>query len=158
MKNFHLIYTTLIVLVCCLILCFTTTSQITTTWLPLKETSILIYVKNKYTDEPIDNATICILNTREYYSTNKYGYTDTIKLQLYEDSFDGEFYYFDLLIYKNGFNEFLYFNLKTKPNQKRTDIVIDLTEIINDLDNKPNIFFEPPQDITIKKIIKENKR
>ena len=158
MKKFYLKYMSLVILICFVTYLSCLPNQIASTISQPKHSSIVIYVKDKHTKEPIGNATVCIINTKEYYSTDKYGYTETIRLPLFDIFKSDEFYLFNLLIYKKGYNDFLYFNLKAKQNQKRTDIVIELTQIINDADNTPTLLFEEPLNITIEKIIKENKR
>lgn len=117
------------------------------------QVSVCCDLKNYY----LNNATICILNTRTYFQTNKYGKTPVIKLQLDDNWKKGDYYLINLLCYKNGYEDFLYFNLKLKPNQKRLDIVIYLEEIIDD-NHSPTIFFEDPTESDIEQLINEYKK
>lgn len=105
----------------------------------------------------LNNATVCIINNRTYYQTNKNGKTPVIRLQLADSWKKGNYYIVNLLCYKNGYEDYLYFNLKLKPNQKRLDIVINLEEIIDDT-HSPTIFFEDPNENDIEQIINEYKK
>lgn len=113
-------------------------------------------VVNASTHSPIENATICILNNYSYYQTNKNGSSDTIAIPLVESSKENSYYHINLLVYKSGFQDFLYFDLKLVQNQKRADIVIYLDEIISEV--SPTIFIEPPTEEEISDLIKNYKK
>lgn len=160
MKRFFYFQYTIIISIICfaiIIFCPVSTSSIKVSS-STKFASLLIHVKDNYSGDPINNATICIINTRQYYTSNKNGYTDTISLPLFDEYQHDDYYFYNLLIYKNGYNDFFYFNLKVKPNQKRADVVIPLIPIINESDMETTLFYEPPYEKTINTLIKENKK
>lgn len=158
-KIFYIKYSLFVSFVCLsiILLCPYSTSS-TKVSSSTRFASLLIHIKDNYSGDPINNATICIINTRQYYSSNKNGYSDTISLPLFDEYQHDDYYFYNLLIYKNGYNDFFYFNLKVKLNQKRADVVIPLIPIINESDIKTTIFYEPPFQKTIDELIKENKR
>ena len=145
---------------CTLVICFSLTNQNNTTSATanLKSAYFQVYVVNKINNSAIDNATVCIMENRTYYQTDKTGRTEMINIALSPKWLDEEFYTFTLLIYKEGFNDYLYFNLKLKPNGKRVDIVIPLVEIINEEDIETTIYYEPPISATINELILEYKK
>ncbi len=108
------------------------------------------------TNEPIENATICVLNNYSYYQTNKNGSSGTITLPLVESWKKNSYYCINLLIYKSGFQDFLYLDLKLSQNQKRADIIICLDEIIDEI--CPTIFIEEPTEVEIINLINEYKK
>lgn len=120
--------------------------------------SVIIHVKDNHADKPINNATICVLNTRQYYHTNKNGNTDNIQIPLFDEYKKDDYYIYNLLVYKSGYNDYIYYGLKVKPSQKRADISIPLIPIINYQDIETTIYFEPPYPKSIDTIIKENKK
>ena len=157
-KTFYLTYSILVISVVILICILFPYNNHTPASTISKFASLQIQIKDEYTNEKINNATICILNVREYYTSNKNGLTVTIKIPLFSEYKMDDYYLYHLLIYKNGYNDFLYLNLKLKENQKRADLIIPLIPIINESDIKTTIFFEPPYNQTINQIIKENKK
>ncbi len=158
-KSFYLKYACILFSII-LILCFLYPLSTTVTDVSTKTqfANVIIQVKNKQTNNPINNASICILNTRQYYYTNKNGYSESISIPLFDEYKVEDYYIYNLLIYKNGYNDYIYYGLKVKPNQKRADIVISLIPIINLQDIETTLFFEPPYPKTIETIIKENKK
>ena len=93
---------------------------------------VVISVFSKSDHTPIENATVCVIETNEYFFTSSLGSTQKIQLQASKKS---DIYFslntwteYTLLIYKNGFYPHLYYGLKIQPNQTKTGIVITLTE------------------------------
>lgn len=160
MKTKFLIKYFCIVTMCTLVICFSLANQNNTTSATanLKSAFFQVYVVNKINNSAIDNATVCIMENRTYYQTDKTGRTEMINIALSPKWLDEEFYTFTLLIYKKGFNDYLYFNLKLKANSKRVDIVIPLVEIINEEDIETTIYYEPPISATINELILEYKK
>jgi hypothetical protein len=158
-KTFYLKYATILFSIIFLLCLFSPislkTSPVST---KTKFANIIIQVKNNNYDSPVDNASICILNTKQYYYTKKNGYTESISIPLFDEYKIDDYYIYNLLIYKNGYNDYIYYGLKVKPSQKRADIIIPLIPIINHNDIETTLFFEPPYNKTIEEIIKENKK
>jgi len=80
---------------------------------------------------PIENATVCIIETQEYYYTNKHGTTAPIYLLSSKQSLiqkNISFTEYTLLVYKNGYLPHIYYGLKITHNQNRLGIAISLTE------------------------------
>lgn len=154
MKRLFFIKYILFVLLCLAISSLTifsiTKSENTTTLNPYSY--LQLKVLNASNNLPIENATICILDNFSYYQTQKSGFSEMIKIPLVDSWRKSYCYEINLLIYKNGFCDFLYFNLKLLENQKRTDVVIYLEEIISEK-IAPTIFIEPPVEATINSII-----
>lgn len=119
----------------------------------LSAPTIQLKVIDSTTSLPVDNASICITDYRIYTQTDKHGYTDTISIPT-----KTAVQTLTLLIYKNGFNDFIYYNLKVKQSQKRVDIVINLSPIINPQDINPDLYFEKPGKKEVNDLIKEYKK
>lgn len=95
---------------------------------------VLISVLDEKEHTPILNASICIIETREYYETNKLGQTDVISLPAKSSNTlnatppTKAHETYTLLIYKNGYFPHIYYGLKIENNITKTGVVISLTE------------------------------
>lgn len=83
--------------------------------------------------QPLPNATICIIETSEYYYTNPNGYTKTIELptkEVNKISVNNAKPYteYTLLVYKNGYLPHIYYGLKITAGQTKLGVVVSLTE------------------------------
>lgn len=124
---------------------------------------IEVTVLEANTNTPIDNATICIIETRTYETTNKYGKSPTIAVPILKNTnFDlslergwGEI---TLLVYKNGYKDNISFYTSIIPGAKRVGIVIHLSPILSLEDTKPTISVEYPSDTWAENLIKLYKK
>ena len=157
MKPFVLKYLLVVLLSSSILLLFLYSPKAITTNQKTQFAFLQLTVLNNLDGSFINNATICITNCYDYYVTNKFGKTPTIKIPLFVNCKNDDYYLITLLCYKAGYNDYIYFNLKLKPNQKRTDVVIKLEEIINEA-KSPTIYFEEPARCQIEKIINEYKK
>ena len=125
--------------------------------------SAIISVLNKQDNSPVFDATICIVETKEYYQTNKLG---SIKLSLPAKSTNKlqfknpqkEWQEYTLLIYKNGFYPHIYHSLKITSNITRSGIVINLEEILNNSDISYTQEYEYPNNIWCEQLINNHKK
>lgn len=99
--------------------------------------------------QPIDMATICIVETNEYLSSGKLGqcelnFNTSAKINLFNNAKWEEF---TILIYKNGYKPHIIYGLKAIPNITRTGIVITLKSTIYDNNKKFETSYDfPPND------------
>ena len=110
----------------------------------------IIKVLESNTLSPVGNATICVVETKTYYQTDKYGYSQKIEIPIIPNSnFDislkrnwGEF---TIIVYKPGYSTFVsYYNL-VMSHSTNAGIICYLSPIINPSDpmiicksNSPN--------------------
>ncbi|MCR5553234.1 MAG: hypothetical protein K6F08_00590 [bacterium] len=112
---------------------------------------------------PIDNATVCIVETKKYYQTNNHGSTNKLSAPILNSSplnnslvqHWGEI---TLLVYKPGYADTIVFNTAIFVDKIRIGIVVFLNPIINNEDNKPTIISETPDEVWVKELIKLNKK
>lgn len=124
---------------------------------------IKIHVIEQNTGKPIDGATVCIIETRHYENTNKYGYTNLINVPIIRNTnFDmshsrnwGEL---TILVYKNGYSDNITFYTSVIPNSTKVGVVIQLAPIISSEDNSPDISVESPNYSWTKQLIKLYKK
>lgn len=81
-------------------------------------------------NQPIDMATICIVETQEYFSTSRLGQLElSFSIESDKNIFKKtNWKEFTLLIYKNGYRPHILYGLKAIPNINRTGIVITLKD------------------------------
>ena len=111
--------------------------------------NVIVQVIDDFTNEPIEGATVCILETRHYEMTNKYGSTNSIEVPIIKNkNFDlylkrtwGEI---TVLVYKNGYADNISFYNLIMPNTTRAGLIIRMKEIINSEDNSPTISLNKP--------------
>ena len=112
---------------------------------------------------PIDNATVCIVETKKYYQTNKHGSTNKLTAPILNssplnNSLIQNWGEITLLVYKPGYADTIIFNTAIFVDKIRIGIVVFLNPIINNEDNKPTIISETPNEIWVKELIKLNKK
>lgn len=125
--------------------------------------AISILVTNAQTKQKIENATICILETHSYYQTDKNGTTELISLPAEQEqslpiTIKQKCKYYTIMVYKNGFNEHIVFDVKIEQNQNKVGYSIPLVPIINEEDRMPTISYEPQNSATINRLIREYKK
>jgi hypothetical protein len=122
------------------------------------------YLKIKIIDlktrEPLENATVCIVETSKYYTTDKQGNTPTIQVPYLKNSnFDNvlERPWGDITIlaYKDGYVDYLVFYIMVQKNKTR---YLTLTLAPYSVGSKPYLIIESPDDAWAKEIIKKYKR
>ena len=134
---------------------------ISTTYTQSGRVQIKVLEANTLT--PIDNATVCIIETRHYETTNKYGKTNLITVPiLRNNNFDlsltrnwGEL---TILVYKNGYSDNISFYNSIIPNTTRIDLIIYLSPITSSSDLSPTISVEEPNNNYIHRLIKLYKK
>ena len=103
---------------------------------------------------PILNATVCIVETRGYYQTDKYGYTQKIAVPVipnpnFDISLKRDWGEFTIIVYKNGYSTFVSYYNTVLAGTTNVGIVCTLCPIINSSD--PTIISavqNPPTDYT----------
>ena len=163
--NFLLIITSALLFLECLFLCYNAGKKQTKQALTTISQSGKIQVKvlEANTFEPIDNATVCIIETRHYETTNKFGKTSFMNVPiLRNNNFDislfrnwGEL---TILVYKNGYTDNISFYNSIIPNTTRLDFVVYLSPITNAEDLSPNISVEKPNINYVNRLIQLYKK
>lgn len=127
--------------------------------------SVVISVFNIQDHLAIENATIVILETQEYYQSGKLGATQTIELptetknKLTFSSPSKDWTEYTLLIYKNGFYPHIHHGLKITPNYKKIGVIINLTPISSsDTTTHTESYEYPPTNWSIEIIDKYRKK
>lgn len=158
MKKNLIFFTTLILFI------LTTTIPITSS--NLKEISLsTTWAKVRLSvfdeqNQPIDMATICIIETNEYYTTQKLGQCE-IKFIINKTSNifkSSSWEEFTLLIYKNGYKPHILFGLKAIPNITKTGIVITLIDVNYNTENTYTQSYDYPNNTHALKILNEYKK
>lgn len=124
---------------------------------------IQIKVLESNTLSPIDNATICIIETRHYETTNKHGLSNIITVPILRNTnFDlsltrnwGEL---TILVYKNGYADNISFYQSIIPNTTRMGLIIYLNPITSTDDISPTISTEEPNISYAQRLIKLYKK
>lgn len=111
--------------------------------------SIVITVLENGTNKPIDNASVCIIETKSYYSTNNNGVTDKIEIpvirnQNFDNSLIRNFGEITILAYKPGYSDHIHFYEEVRPSQTKLGIIIKLTPIYSQTDTTPTITCNTP--------------
>lgn len=127
------------------------------------EGSIFVSVLESGSLTPIDCATVCVIESKTYHTTNKKGLTERITVPLlvnqnYNNSLTPPNGEITLLAYKTGYVDSLLFNVKVPINSTRLTVIIYLSPIHNSNENKPTIASELPNEIWAQQIIKLNKK
>lgn len=141
------------------VLVFKNLPKATTTAATTQTGKLVVSVLETNTLTPIDNATVCVIETRKYYQTNKKGLTENIVLPVivnpnFNVSAPQTWGEVTLLVYKNGYADAICFRTKIYPNTTRVGCVVFLPPIINDGDNQPIINQELPPDEYIRDLIR----
>ena len=163
--SFYIFILSLVLIIECLFLAYSFGKQksnfISTTYTQSGRVQIKVLEANTLT--PIDNATVCIIETRHYETTNKYGKTNLITVPiLRNNNFDlsltrnwGEL---TILVYKNGYSDNISFYNSIIPNTTRIDLIIYLSPITSSSDLSPTISVEEPNNNYIQRLIKLYKK
>lgn len=111
--------------------------------------SIVITVLENGTNKPIDNAAVCIIETKSYYSTNNNGVTEKIEVpvirnQNFDNSLIRNFGEITILAYKPGYSDHIHFYEEVRPSQTKLGIIIKLTPIYSQTDTTPTITCNTP--------------
>ena len=138
-------------------------SLTTKTSVETKQGQIVISVLEAGSLKPIENATICVVETRTYFQTDSNGFSEKINVPiLINKNFNltltppnGEI---TLLVYKSGYADNITFFVKVPTNKTRLGIVVLLTPIYSDNDISPKISAEVPDETWAKQIIQLSKR
>lgn len=124
---------------------------------------IVVTVLEANTLNPVDNATVCVIETRKYYNTNLKGLTENIIVPILpNNNFNialprawGEI---TLLVYKPGYADSINFYTSITTNTTRVGFIVYLTPIINEGDETPEINVESPNTIWAQELIKLYKK
>ena len=100
---------------------------------------------------PINNATICIVETRSYYQTNKYGYTEKIPVPIisnknFDISLKREYGEFTLIVYAPGYSTLISYYNSVYAGMTNAGIVCKLPLVINQSDENFVVFSNKPSD------------
>lgn len=128
-----------------------------------KSGKIVVTVLEAGTLDPIDNATVCIVETRKYYYTSTKGLTPTITVPIipnpnFDLSFKRNYGELTILVYKRGYADSLNLYTRTTHNTTRVGFIVYLSPIINSDDNTPDINLEPPDQSWSTELIKLYKK
>lgn len=87
-------------------------------------------------NQPIDMATVCIVETNEYFQTAKLGQIELcLELPAKNNIFKkNNWQEYTILIYKNGYKPHILYGLKAIPDITRTGIVVILKDNLNSKD------------------------
>lgn len=112
------------------------------------------------TREPINNATVCIVETERYYTTDKNGNTPTIQVPYIKNSnFDNilERPWGDITIlaYKDGYVDYLVFYIMVQKNSTR---YLTLTLAPYSAGSEPYLLIESPDNEWAKELITKYKK
>ncbi len=91
--------------------------------------------------KPITNATVCIVETRTYTTTDKYGCTQKIAVPIvpnnnFDISLERDWGEFTILVYKNGYATYISFYNEVYAGTTRVGLICELVPIINETDPK----------------------
>ncbi|MBQ8468644.1 MAG: hypothetical protein IJ542_02690 [Clostridia bacterium] len=105
----------------------------------------IIKVLESNTLAPVGNATICIVETKTYYQTDKYGYSSKIEIPIvpnknFDISLKRNWGDFTLIVYKPGYSTLVSYYNQVLPHTTNAGIVCFLHPIINPSD--PSIIVE----------------
>ncbi|MEG1581994.1 MAG: hypothetical protein RR334_02410 [Clostridia bacterium] len=125
--------------------------MVTASYLNNSNSCLIIKVIDKFDGKPIESATVCITDSRDYYYTDKDGLTTKILLS-------SSLKAVTIIIYKKGFHDYIRLSTKIYPNTTRTGIVINLIPMENEEDTAPTIETEIPDEEYINLLLKNNKK
>lgn len=124
---------------------------------------IIVTVLEESTLKPIDNATVCIIETRHYENTNIHGKTNYIIVPILPNTNfnltnQREYGELTILVYKSGYSDHISFYNMIYPGFINAGIVIKLKPIINQEDISPVIDTKSPDKSWCEKLIKLYKK
>lgn len=119
---------------------------------------IQVEVLEANTNKPIDAATVCIIETRHYENTNKYGVTSLISVPILKNSnfnisLERQWGEITILVYKDGYADNINFYTSVIPGSTGVGIIVYLTPIISKDDNVITTNVEKPDDSWVKSLI-----
>ena len=126
---------------------------------PNNEGSIVVTILEQGSNKPIDNATICVIETKEYFATNKNGVSEKITLPILknknlDNSLNQNWGEITLLAYKPGYSDHILFSEPVPINQTRYGLIIHLTPIYSSIDTSPTISVNKPDTAWVNELIK----
>ena len=112
---------------------------------------------------PINNATVCIVDSRHYENTNKHGQTSIISVPIiplnnFSMSSLPQFGYLTILVYKSGYSDNLTLNYPILPETLSVGLTIKMRPIINEEDLEPTVSSITPNVDWCKNLIKLYKK
>lgn len=121
---------------------------------------LTVSVVEGYTETPIENAAVVVVETGQIYHTDENGLTDIIEVPVVRDSrFDrilqkswGEI---TLIIYKDGFVPYALFYLQVLGGQTREGVKILLFEQDKTQNNAPFSIIEGPNRIWVNELVEK---
>lgn len=121
--------------------------------------ALTLCVLEGYTESPIENATVVILETGKTYKTNENGLTDVIEVPVIRDTrYDailekpwGEV---SLIVYKDGFVPYALFYLQVLAGQTREGVKILLFEQGSTDSGEPFSIIEGPNRVWVNQLVK----
>ena len=124
---------------------------------------LAITVLTEDTLSPIDNAQICILETHEYYPTNKNGLSPIIKVPIIQNQNlnnikNQNWGEITILVYKPGFADNISFYNFVPINQTKLGHIIKLRPIYSENDTSPTITATPPNKDWVNQVINQYKK
>lgn len=130
---------------------------------PRQTAKIQITVLEESSLIPINNATVCIVDSRHYEKTNKHGRTSIISVPIipsnnFSMSTLPQFGYLTILVYKTGYSDNLTLNYPILPETLSVGLTIKMRPIINEEDLEPTILSTVPNIDWCKKLIKLYKK
>lgn len=107
---------------------------------------------------PINNATICVVETRCYYQTNKYGYTEKIPVPVisnknFDISLKRDYGEFTIIVYAPGYTTLVSYYNAVYSGMTNAGIVCKLQPIINAGDRQFTSSANKPSDDYTEKLI-----
>ena len=164
MKKFFKLFSVVLLLIINICALFFTKPQ-TVKQIASNETygKIVVTVLEENTNKPIDNAIVCLIESREYVSTNKNGLTNILKVPIIRNTnFDyslkrnwGEI---TLLVYKPGYADHICFYQSVPVKQTRLGIIVRLSPIFSSTDTAPTITTNTPDKTWVKELIRLYKK
>lgn len=152
-----------IVFLLLLIFTFGKKSETNQAFSPRQTAKIQITVIEEDTLLPINNATVCIIDSRHYENTNKHGKTGFISVPVvpinnYSLSSVPQFGSLSILVYKTGYADNLTLNFPIYPETISVGLVVKMRPIINKEDLSPTISSEKPNMAWCENLIKLYKK
>jgi hypothetical protein len=110
--------------------------------------------------EPIEGATVCIVESGQYSTTDKYGKTPTIKAPYlinhnFDDVLERPWGDITILVYKDGYVDYLVFYIMLQKDSTRS---LTITLHPYDAGAEPYLLIESPDTDWAKEIIKKYKK
>ena len=125
---------------------------------------LIVSVFDDFETTPIKNATICVIETNEYYYTDSLGRTKPITLyakpptKLSKRKYaDGSPEEYTILCYKNGYTPHILYGVKIINNQTRVGVIISLENLTEDSPPYTESYDFPTEDFSLEILNKYKK-